>query len=335
LLAGAGRPQNPFSVALVDQGHIGVQLFMVISGFIMVTIFDGRCLEPRKFYLNRILRIYPLLVLIVSFGYFATPDPRPSSAGIDYLLALLPISNLYRMSYGPFGGQMWTVAVELQFYLLFPLLLAFRHRYGRRNFFVGIFGLAVALRAAQYMATGTTHTFTFFTLFGNLDLFLAGMIVAKVHRSWEITKLTLSVWWSIAALVTLATIVAAIFSHAPFFHMDYQHVTADGISRSAYWIMWPTLQAAMWGVFVLLYLRSSGCGAGAVVANFGKWSYSTYVWHILVIEILKDRMLWIPSYLFGVAVVLPVTLAVSYASYTLIERPFLDLRSRYNPSGST
>ncbi len=45
---------------------------MVISGFIMTTILVGRDIEPAKFYLNRILRIYPLL-MIVSFGYFTIP----------------------------------------------------------------------------------------------------------------------------------------------------------------------------------------------------------------------------------------------------------------------
>ncbi len=39
----------------------------------MTTIFVGRDIEPAKFYLNRILRIYPLLILIVSFGYFTIP----------------------------------------------------------------------------------------------------------------------------------------------------------------------------------------------------------------------------------------------------------------------
>ena len=135
----------------------------------------------RKFYLDRILRIYPLFVLIVSFGYLSTPDPRPTTTGVDFILALLPISNLYRLDYGAFGGQMWTVAVELQFYLLFPLLLAFRRRSTRFAFFGGIIALATALRAAQFATNGTVHQFAFFTLFGTIDLFVGGMLASEVY----------------------------------------------------------------------------------------------------------------------------------------------------------
>jgi peptidoglycan/LPS O-acetylase OafA/YrhL len=46
LFASAGRPDNPFHVVLIDQGHVGVQLFMEISGFIMTTMFADRELEP-------------------------------------------------------------------------------------------------------------------------------------------------------------------------------------------------------------------------------------------------------------------------------------------------
>ena len=77
---------------------------MVISGMILTLITYGREIDAKRFYLNRLLRIYPLFVVIVTLGYFATPDPRETSVGIDYLMALLPISNLYRLKYGVYGG---------------------------------------------------------------------------------------------------------------------------------------------------------------------------------------------------------------------------------------
>jgi peptidoglycan/LPS O-acetylase OafA/YrhL len=329
----AARPADQLPFSLVDQGHVGVQLFMVISGFIMTTMFAGREVEPLKFYINRILRIYPLLILIVSFGYFSTPDPRSTSVGIDYLMAMLPISNLYRMEYGAFGGQMWTIAVELQFYLLFPLLLRFQRQNDRRFFYAAIVGGAVALRAAQYATHGTAHSFTFFTLFGNIDLFIGGMIAADCYEAMKKRGTTVSPWFSLAALLAIIAVVALMFSAPSFFHVDYHHVTADGVSRSNKWIFWPTLQAAMWGSLLVLYLRSSGSiPASSIMAKFGKWSYSTYVWHILIIEIFKSRLLWMSPYILGFFVVLPVTLVVSYFSYLLVEQPFLRLRSAYKPT---
>ena len=326
----SGRPADFFPVTLIDQGHTGVALFMVISGFIMTTMFAGRELEPVKFYMNRFLRIYPLMILVVTVGYFSTPDPRPTSAGVDYLMSLLPISNLYRLNYGAFGGHLWTIAVELQFYLLLPLLLKFRERYGSRRFYACVLGLAFAFRVAQYIVNGTTHTFTYFTIFGSIDLFIGGMIAAELYPIIQERKLRFSLWWSAVALVVIAAIIAWLFSYPSFFQIDFHNIAPDHISRSNKWIFWPPLQAIMWGSFLLLYLRSVGEIPGAaIVANFGKWSYSTYIWHILIIEILKNKFLWMTPYALGVLVILPVTLVVSFASYNLIEVPFLGLRSAY------
>jgi peptidoglycan/LPS O-acetylase OafA/YrhL len=331
----SSRPADLFPIPFIDQGHTGVALFMVISGFIMTTMFAGRELEPLKFYLNRFLRIYPLMILVVTVGYFSTPDPRPTSVGVDYLMSLLPISNLYRLNYGAFGGHLWTIAVELQFYLLLPLLLKFRERYGSGRFYACVLGLAFALRVAQYVVNGTTHAFTYFTLFGSIDLFIGGMIAAELYLGMQKRKLRFSLWWSAVALMIIGAVIAWMFSVPSFFQIDFHNVAVDHVSRSNKWIFWPLLQAMMWGSFLLLYLRSwEEIPGSAIIASYGKWSYSTYVWHILIIEILKNKFLWMSAYVFGVFVVLPVTLIVSFASYNLIEVPFLSLRSVYAKLGA-
>jgi peptidoglycan/LPS O-acetylase OafA/YrhL len=327
-----GRPAELFRIAPIDQGHVGVALFMVISGFIMMMMFADRQIEPLKFYFNRFLRIYPLLVLVVTFGYFTTPEPRPTSVGIDYLMSLLPISNLYRMQYGAFGGHLWTIAVELQFYLLLPLLLRFRHQYGAVAFYGSVLGLAFALRAAQYMANGTAHTFAYFSIFGSIDLFIGGMITAELYLRLQQRKIHCDLWWTLVMLMVIGGIIGWIFSVSSFFQIDFGHATADAISRSNKWVFWPLLQAGMWGGLLLIYLRSRREIRGsAILANLGKWSYSTYIWHILVISLLKNKLLWMTPYALGLLVVLPMTLMISFISYNLIEVPFLGLRTSYVP----
>src|SRR5262245_52618931 len=74
-----GWPAEILFVPLFHQGYVGVGLFMVISGLILTAITYEREIDTLKFYLNRILRIYPMFVLIVTLGYFSTPDARPSS----------------------------------------------------------------------------------------------------------------------------------------------------------------------------------------------------------------------------------------------------------------
>src|SRR2546423_2203186 len=114
----AGRDR--FRLPILDQGYTGVGLFMVISGMILTLITYEREIDTKRFYLNRLLRIYPLFVVVVTLGYFSTPDPRETSAGIDYLMALLPISNLYRFKYGAYGGALFSVVIGREVFLVVP-----------------------------------------------------------------------------------------------------------------------------------------------------------------------------------------------------------------------
>ena len=71
--------QDTAVIPLIQQGHRGVQLFMVISGTILTLIAADDEIALAKFHLNRILRIYPPFVFVVTLGYFSTPVPRPTS----------------------------------------------------------------------------------------------------------------------------------------------------------------------------------------------------------------------------------------------------------------
>ena len=318
-------------IPLIQQGHTGVQLFMVISGMILTLIAGDREIIISKFYLNRILRIYPLFIFIVTLGYFSTPDPRLTSVGIDYLMSFLPISNLYRLQYGNYGGHLWTISVELQFYLLFPFFLAFKRKYGIRYIF-GIFGLMIVLRAAiQFGYNGTVHHLAFFSIFGNLEVFLAGMLAGDFYRTLS-EKWT---WWHRSWVlptyfIGINAVIYVLFKHRPFFHVDFYGVSSNGVSHSAYWILWPTIQAVMWAGFVVVYLKSElTIPFSKFIATIGKYSYSIYIWHIFVLYGLISHFSWVPSYAFGFVMVLPISILLSVASYHLIERPFLEMRVKY------
>lgn len=157
-----GLPAPGVPLALIERGQVGVTLFMVISGFILSHIAGDSNLDVPKFYLNRILRIYPLFIFIVSLGYFVTPDPRETQTGIDFLLALLPISNLYRLHYGTYGGMLWSIAVELQFYLLFPFLWRLLRARGVIVAIV-LIGFMIGTRALAYLSTGAAYDFDYFS----------------------------------------------------------------------------------------------------------------------------------------------------------------------------
>jgi peptidoglycan/LPS O-acetylase OafA/YrhL len=82
-----GATRSIRQIQSINQGQIGVQMFMVISGFILAIISYDKELSAPRFYLNCALRIYPLFLVVLALGYFATPDPRPTSTTIDFLIA--------------------------------------------------------------------------------------------------------------------------------------------------------------------------------------------------------------------------------------------------------
>ncbi|MGO8920591.1 MAG: acyltransferase family protein [Stellaceae bacterium] len=323
-----GAAPDRLPLPLFHRGYTGVALFMVISGMILAAITYEKEIDAVKFYLNRILRIYPLFVFVVALGYFATPDPRETSAGLDFLLALLPISNLYRLHYGVFGGVLFSVAIELQFYLLFPALLIFMRRYGPW-YVPAVISCLVGLRAVVWLLNGAAHDIAYFSIFGALDIFLIGMLAGNLYM--RPSRMRLPGWTVLLAFILLNAVIYTAHLDRSFFNYDFDHVTTDGVSRSVLWVVWPPVEGLLFAAFALIYLRSRWqVPFASAFAYLGKISYSIYVWHTIVFLVaVRAHLRFLPPYEMGLLVILPASVAISALSYKLIEEPFLAMRVRY------
>ncbi len=120
IFAGSGGKVDKLWNLFVEAGWVGVQLFFVLSGFLITGILVDDKEKPkalRVFYVRRFLRIFPLyyLLLLVYFVWL----PRPFSESIWYFVYL---SNWSWLFYGglPGLGHVWSLAVEEQFYTLWP-----------------------------------------------------------------------------------------------------------------------------------------------------------------------------------------------------------------------
>jgi peptidoglycan/LPS O-acetylase OafA/YrhL len=312
-------PAPRIPLALIEHGQLGVALFMVISGFILSHIAADSDIDVPRFYLNRVLRIYPLFIFIVSLGYFVSPDPRETQVGIDFLLALLPISNLYRLHYGVYGGMFWSIAVELQFYLLFPFLWRLLLARGPAVGFI-LICFMLGTRALAYLSQGAGYEFDYFSIFGSIDAFVVGsmcqLLYAKIPDR-------LPSW--VPAIVLLLIVGIA--------HGELRYHT--GLD----WIFWPTAQSLAFGALLITYLKASrGIIGGQIAALVGKVSFSMYVWQYVVFNAVRSLL---PSsghfdtYVLDLAVAIFCVFPVAAASYYVIEKPFLDLRVRYLKSNSS
>lgn len=316
---------SPFSIPLIDQGHIGVTLFMVLSGFLFAQIVGDKTMNVRNFYFDRILRIYPLFFAVVFAGYCAESVVHGGTRPVEFLLSLLPISNLFRDKYGALGGMLWSVAIELQFYLIFPILWTSLRQSGWRGYAL-LLGFLLSIRLAVYIATGTVHHFAYFTIFGCLDAFLFGCMASELRTrfGWSFPA-----WLPLVILGVISVTIWLLFDGDRFFH-----VGGSGVSQSPVWIVWPTIQAVLMATLLITYLGARSMPAMRWLAYVGKISFSIYAWQILIFYATLPVIRGLPSNAFLTSysaglLVLPILIAFSAMSFRLIEKPFLDMRIRY------
>lgn len=331
---------NPL-VSLFDEGHTGIALFMVISGFIFTVIAGHHEVRYWPFLRNRVIRIYPLFVFAVFLQLFISTYNDHRNYGLLQLLGWLIPFRSDTVPLSPQFVQLWTIWVEFQFYLIFPFLLLFSRRLGGRYLW-GLLLLLVVTRALVYGALGSVRYIAYETIFGRLDQFIVGMLIGRAWLAKETASAaipTLNPLWLLAATASLVTGL----------HLFSQHVGYSEMA-STVWIVWPPIEAALWAAFLWAYLGAKWVGPLAVrqgidntLAALGAMSFSTYVMHNLVIGAYNGRLPLISADLLpfagagpvtqalltGMLIVLPLVLLVSVLTYHLIERPFLSLRSSY------
>ncbi len=322
---GTLRPDNPL-LSLIDEGHTGIGLFMVISGFIFAVITDGSQVDYWRFLRNRVIRIYPLFL----FGVFLTLTISTYNEHRNYGLATflewaLPF-RAATVSESTHFVQLWTIWVEFQFYLLFPFLKVFGERYGPRYLWA-LIALMIALRAVIFVLYGSVRFVAYESIFGRMDQFLIGMLAAGI---WLRRPARLG------NPLFLAVALAAVLALLHWFNRQGGHVRLD----ANWWIVWTTLEGLAWAGVMLAWL---GCrwrapaSLEAGLARLGAMSFSIYVMHNLVLALVDKTIGVLPfsqdpvraAALNAVFVATPLALAAALPTYLLIERPFLLLRGRY------
>ena len=316
-------------IAGFSGGFLGVDVFFVISGFLISSILmhemEGDRFSLVRFYERRARRILPaLFVMMALVTVAATAILLPDDLmrfGRSLVAVPLFVSNLlFRRESGYFAPvnelkpllHTWSLAVEEQFYLLFPLLLLLLRR-RTRGVVLAFFGLvfAVSLAAAEW---GSIHrpSPAFYWLPTRFWEPLAGFFVACAVRAGWRDRLSpkAASWLSTLGLLFVFGAIAASSSNtrAPSL---FTLVPVVGTMMYLTWSR-PT-DPAGW----LLSTRAM-VGVGLV-------SYSAYLWHQPLFAfgryLLRDGFDW------KVQVgLIALTFALAYASWRWIEQPFRDAR---------
>ena len=307
----------------------GVPIFFMISGFLVSGSWD-RSLGLRDYAFRRSLRIFPglwccVLVSIVTFVVFGDIQIKVVRFAV-WLGAQLSIGQFYNPAFlrgygvGALNGSLWTIPVELQFYIVLPLIFGIFTSKRKRHWVFASAAFLIAATANRFyymhhsMNEGLAEKLLGVTLLPHIYFFLLGVVAYGLRKRLLPLVYNRWVWW-LGIYCASAWLLAEAGAS----------VRGNGISP---------LLAPLLGLMVLSGAYSKPMLARRILGQ-NDISYGTYIYHMLIINVLVE-IGFISSWTsFWVALL--GTILIATLSWVLVERPSLALKRRFaapSPSGA-
>lgn len=175
-------------------GWSGVELFLLISGFLihhgyLVMEQNGRQLQVSQFYSKRFWRIFPpYFLVLVFFACVASPLRYLYDFNIlkDFLLHVFFLHNLSESSFFTINPAFWSLALEIQLYLIYPILLMIRKKLGMKNSFLVILLLSFVLAGIGFSWKGMQEYLPYdASVFEYWFVWVAGALLAEKFSKGE------------------------------------------------------------------------------------------------------------------------------------------------------
>jgi peptidoglycan/LPS O-acetylase OafA/YrhL len=327
-------------------GELGVTLFFVLSGFLITYLLLAEkelfnTIDIKKFYIRRMLRIWPLYYLVIIMGLFALPhisffnipeftEQVHHRFGIKIVLyfLLLPnlVNNLY--AYMPYIAQAWSIGIEEQFYYIWPWMVRHTNHYLRTLILIviGMVGITIGLSffadkgADLSQASMETKILTLlYNFFFHLRI---GCMAIGGIGAYYLYYLKINVLRPIfkpitQILVTLSVLIMAVIG-----------------------IEVPVINHEFYSLFFIIIILNFAANPDCLVSlenktldYLGKISYSLYMWHgVAIVIALHITQLINPkidnfssnAVYYGIAMLLSVVFAM--ISYEYFETKFLKFK---------
>jgi peptidoglycan/LPS O-acetylase OafA/YrhL len=306
-------------------GFLGVDIFFVISGYLITNIIISE-LEMNKFsligfYERRIRRIIPALyfVIIISsfFAYYWMIPESFENYGQSVVATSLFSNNillLFTSSYWSLNSDFkpllhtWSLGVEEQFYLLYPILLIFFYKFFKKLLYLNILIIFVSSVIFNFLAYKFSENASFYLLPSRAWELLAGSLVAMQikKKNYKVYNHYLQQYLSSLGIMLILI---------PVFFFDFikSHLPIVGILPVIGTML--IIIYANEETLINKFLRSS------LLVKLGLISYSAYLWHWPIFSFARIYSVNQPS-LFLMFFLTILTIFISFISYIFIEKPF-------------
>ena len=329
-------------------GGLGVDVFFVLSGFLITRILiaewhrDGS-IGLRGFYVRRLLRLYPALILMLllalPFLHLLNTGNNPVAHPSDWLTSALAAAtyttDLFAYAGSDIGGMFghtWSLALEEQFYLLWPWLLVLVLRRGWSDRRISCLAAALVIGSLidlvlEFHATPVDRgTPVYFAPQVRGGALLLGCAVACMPHQ-RLTARTGRILATTSGLILCATMLAA------------PHSTGGSHQRLYFFLAMPACWVATGALLAgLVASRETGVVARLLSARplrlVGVISYGVYLFHLPVLHVVQHEAQQHYPHVarrYIALITLIISLTLAGLSYLLVERRFLSLKDRLAP----
>jgi len=331
---GYSEGMRNFILGLFLSGSYGVTFFFVVSGFLITQLLVGdkedfSSIELKGFYVKRIARIFPLLIIIVLVGFLLPHlmvfmDPRlrnynewdiKSGFGFSFWFSLITFNfnwfviHASETNIGAHWAVLWSLAVEEQFYFFYPFVLKKLKKKRKVFWFLGsIVFFAIVFRTWAFLNMDHKDIWMHEASFCAFDQIAVG---AGLYFLWSKVKneLSLKFWTAFLLFISGMMICFCLY-------------VKTSINGNVETIFTPTLMAMGCALVILggMHLPFFNTKLAETLSRPGKLSYGCYLWHQTIIFLLMPLWAWLGG-LNAFMVLFSIVLLISYISYECFEVP--------------
>lgn len=333
-------------------GWTGVSLFFVLSGFLITGILLDEKDKPhyfRNFYARRTLRIFPLYYLVLILAFVVAPlipalnteayrEVASRQAWLWTYMMNIYASFYSEIGHNPFAGDwlemlhFWSLAVEEQFYLVWPLVVLFTTR--RQLLGVCVVCILGAWGLRVYFAQEQFNTAPYFFTLCRIDDLAIGAFIAAYARSQDgLEKMRQYAPW--VAFASACVLFAIAVNQHHFFQLD------RNVQRYAY-----TAFGLLYGCLIVFALTAPPANLYrramefAPLRSYGKYSYAIYIFHWGLYGLVFSRIVpldalteWLGSQNAALAIrfvaVAILSWGIGWISWNVYEKHFLKLKRMF------